>query len=108
MIVGGDHMRASHGKVESEDLTFFRTVASSRSLAAPDALLGVSPAAVTQRLQHIEARLGTRLINRSTSPLVLTDDGAVVLRSANGAACFADDLHEEIAGPAWTALRRSP
>jgi DNA-binding transcriptional LysR family regulator len=71
-------------------------VASSRSLADAARLLGVSPAAVTQRLQHIEARLGTRLINRSTRRLVLTDDGAVVLRSAQALLQGLNELHEEL------------
>ena len=83
-------------RVGSEDLTFFRTVASSRSLADAARLLGVSPAAVTQRLQHIEARLGTRLINRSTRRLIVTDDGAVVLRSAQVLLAELNDLHEEL------------
>lgn len=83
-------------RVESEDLTFFRTVASSRSLADAARLIGVSPAAVTQRLQHIEARLGTRLIDRSSRRLVLTDEGMVVLRSAREVLAGLNDLHEEL------------
>lgn len=83
-------------RVDSEDLAFFRTVANSRSLADAARLLGVSPAAVTLRLQHIEARLGTRLINRSTRRLILTDDGAVVLKSAQALLAGLNDLHEEL------------
>ena len=83
-------------RVESEDLAFFRTVVSSRSLADAARLLGVSPAAVTQRLQHIEARLGTRLINRSTRRLILTEDGAVVLKSSQALLAGLNDLHEEL------------
>jgi DNA-binding transcriptional LysR family regulator len=83
-------------KVESEDLSFFRTVASSSSLADAARLLGVSPAAVTQRLQHIEARLGTRLINRSSRRLVLTDDGTLVLSRARVLLAGLNDLHDEL------------
>lgn len=97
MIFGHANYKADRmARVESEDLTFFRTVASSRSLADASRLLGVSPAAVTLRLQHIEARLGTRLINRSTRRLVLTDDGAVVLKSAQAVLAGLNDLHEEL------------
>lgn len=83
-------------RVDSEDLAFFRTVAAGRSLADAARLLGVSPAAVTQRLQHVEARLGARLIERSGRRLVLTDEGAVVLKHARTLLAGLDELEEEL------------
>ena len=49
-------------------------VAGSLSSAARD--LGVSTAVVSRRLAALEARLGVRLVNRTTRRLALTDEGA--------------------------------
>ena len=48
--------------------------AGSLSAAARD--LGVSTAVVSRRLAALEARLGVRLVNRTTRRLALTDEGA--------------------------------
>ena len=53
----------------------FRVVATG-SLSAAGRELGLSPAIVSRRLAALEARLGVRLINRTTRSLHLTDEGA--------------------------------
>lgn len=62
----------------SDDLAFFTVLASSASLAESARKLNVTPPAVTQRLNALEARLGVRLIDRSGRHLSLTDEGALV------------------------------
>lgn len=54
---------------------FARTVATS-SLSAAARELGVSTAAVSRKLAALEARLGVRLLNRTTRRISLTDEGA--------------------------------
>ncbi|MBM3962386.1 MAG: LysR family transcriptional regulator, partial [Planctomycetes bacterium] len=52
--------------LSSEDLRFFALLARQGNLAAAARALGVTPPAVTQRLQALEARVGLRLLDRST------------------------------------------
>jgi DNA-binding transcriptional LysR family regulator len=63
------------GVLSSEDLRFFLTVASARSLADAARTLDVTPPAVTQRLAGLEKRLGVRLIERTGRRIALTDEG---------------------------------
>lgn len=72
---------------DSSDLAFFAVVARQDSLAAAAAELGVTPPAVSRRLAALEARLGVRLLNRTTRRQSLTpegerylDEGARILR----------------------------
>jgi DNA-binding transcriptional LysR family regulator len=48
-----------------DDIRFFLVLVKAGSLAAAAREINVTPQAVTQRLQQIEARLGVRLIDRS-------------------------------------------
>lgn len=64
--------------ISSEDLRFFNVLAASASLAEAARKLDVTPPAVTQRLRALEARLGIRLIDRSSRKMTLTDEGALV------------------------------
>ncbi|MGZ3427251.1 MAG: LysR family transcriptional regulator, partial [Polyangia bacterium] len=53
----------------------FVTVAGRRSFIAAARALGRSPQAVTRAVAGLEERLGTRLLNRTTRSVSLTDDG---------------------------------
>jgi DNA-binding transcriptional LysR family regulator len=64
--------------ISSDDLRFFNVLARSASLAEAARKLDVTPPAVTQRLQALEARIGVRLIDRSGRRIVLTDEGDLV------------------------------
>jgi len=57
-------------------MSVFSRVVATGSLSAAARELGLSPAVVTRRLAALEARLGVRLINRTTRSLHLTDEGA--------------------------------
>ena len=59
-----------------QDMSIFAKVVSAGSLSAAARELGLSPAVVSRRLAALEARLGTRLLHRTTRSLHLTDEGA--------------------------------
>lgn len=53
----------------------FVQVAEARSLSVAARHLGVTPSAVSKTLSKLEARLGVRLLNRTTRQVSLTEDG---------------------------------
>ena len=57
------------------DLRFFVTITQSGSLAEAARRLDVTPSAVSQRLRHLEVKLGMALAHRSTRRFVLTEEG---------------------------------
>jgi len=58
------------------DLLIFVRVVKEGSLSAAGRALGFSSAVVSKRLQRLEEQLGTRLVNRSTRKLGVTEEGA--------------------------------
>jgi len=58
------------------DLALFVQVAARGSMTAAAKALGLTPAAVSKRMAQLEARLGARLMQRTTRRLVLTAEGA--------------------------------
>jgi DNA-binding transcriptional LysR family regulator len=58
-----------------DDPRFFLNIVRSGSLAGAARALNVTPSAVTQRLQNLEAKLGLQLIDRAARKLQLTDEG---------------------------------
>ena len=59
-----------------QEITIFARIVGTGSLSAAARDLGLSPALVSRNLASLEARLGVRLINRTTRSLHLTDEGA--------------------------------
>jgi DNA-binding transcriptional LysR family regulator len=59
-----------------QELTVFARIVGTGSLSAAARDLGMSPAFVSRRLASLEARLGVRLVNRTTRSMHLTDEGA--------------------------------
>ena len=58
-------------------LTVFRNVVELGSFAEASRKLGLSPAAVSKNVSELEAHLATRLINRTTRRMSLTEAGAL-------------------------------
>ncbi len=58
----------------------FEKVATTGGFAAAARVLNMSPATVTRLVNDLEARLGTRLIQRTTHKLVLTESGFLYLQ----------------------------
>lgn len=57
------------------DYVLFAQVVAAGSLSAAARALGISPAMASKRLARLEARLGVRLIQRTTRRLAMTDAG---------------------------------
>ena len=68
--------------IQPADLGFFSTLVHSGSLTAAGRELGLTTAAVSKRLAQIEARLGARLVTRTTRRMGLTPEGDLYLEHA--------------------------
>jgi DNA-binding transcriptional LysR family regulator len=62
-----------------DGLLAFWKVAEHRGFTAAAAALEVSPSALSQTIRHLEARLGVRLLNRTTRSVSLTEAGEAYL-----------------------------
>jgi DNA-binding transcriptional LysR family regulator len=62
-----------------DGLLAFCKVAEHRGFSAAAAALEVSPSALSQAIRHLEARLGIRLLNRTTRSVSLTEAGEAYL-----------------------------
>lgn len=63
------------GLTAVSDLEIFTSVVRAGNMSAAGRDMGLSPAVVSKRISHLEKRLGTRLFQRTTRQLTLTDTG---------------------------------
>src|SRR5436305_14935260 len=56
-------------------LSVFLTVAEERSFTRAAKRLGVTPSAISHSMRELEARIGVRLLSRTTRSVALTDAG---------------------------------
>jgi DNA-binding transcriptional LysR family regulator len=66
----------------SSEMAIFQRVAERGSFAGASHDVGLSPSAVAKLIARLEARLGVRLINRTTRRLALTAEGEIYLEHA--------------------------
>lgn len=85
------------------DLAAFTTVARERSFTRAAAKLGVSPSALSQTVRNLEARLGLRLLTRTTRSVAPTEAGE---RLAQTLAPRFAEIDAELAS--LSALRDTP
>jgi len=62
-------------------LVFFTRAAQHQSFSVAARQLGTSPSSVSRAVQQLEERLGTRLLNRTTRRISLTEDGRIFYES---------------------------
>ena len=62
------------------DYLLFARAVEAGSLSAAGRILNISPAMMSKRISRLEARLGVRLIHRTTRRLALTEEGASLHR----------------------------
>lgn len=84
--------------VSVSDLEFFVRIVAAGSLSALARELGVTPPAVSTRLSRLEARLGARLLMRTTRSLHLTPEGQLYLTEGTELLAGLRGLEERIAG----------
>ena len=78
----------------------FVTVLEQGSLSAAARTLKLTPSAVSRVIARIEARLGVRLLIRTTRALSLTVEGQAYLRAARRILADLTEVEEAIAGEA--------
>ncbi|ANI79481.1 LysR family transcriptional regulator [Sphingobium sp. EP60837] len=66
------------------DYLLFTRAVDAGSLSAAGRMLNISPAMMSKRISRLEARLGVRLIHRTTRRLALTEEGASLHRDITG------------------------
>ncbi|MFT3813991.1 MAG: LysR family transcriptional regulator [Acidovorax sp.] len=76
------------------ELAFFSLLARCGSFSAAGRELGVSTPAVSKRLAQMEARLGVRLLNRTTRRIALTPEGDTYLLHARRILAEIDDMEQ--------------
>ena len=93
------------GSIDSTELRILHALATTGSLTAAAASLGLSQPAVSQRIKRVENRLAVPLIERSgrgirltTAGQILADHGRTVVAEIDAALAAIDDLRGERAG----------
>ena len=81
-----------------DNITVFAKVAEQGSFAAAARELGRSPAAVTRAVAELEARLGVRLLNRTTRAVSMTEAGQRFLAGAKRVLADLDEIERAAAG----------
>ena len=81
---------------ELDDMRLFVRAVATGSLSAAGRELGFSPAVGSKRLARLEARLGVRLLQRSSRRLALTDEGAIYLERCQTILADIDDAEAEL------------
>ena len=79
------------------DLHFFTVLGQHRSLAAAARALNLTPSAVTQRLQAIAARVGLRLMHRTSRGVALTEAGEYLRAQGGDLNLRLDRLNDSLA-----------
>jgi DNA-binding transcriptional LysR family regulator len=82
----------------AEDIAAFIEVAERGSFAEAARRLGRSPAAMTRAVAELEARLGVRLLTRTTRAVALTEAGRQFLAGAKRVLADLDEIERAAAG----------
>jgi DNA-binding transcriptional LysR family regulator len=81
----------------ARELEVFSAVAATGSFSAAGRSLSLTPSAVSRTIDRLEARLGARLMLRSTRALTLTAEGQTYLGAARRILADLDDAEQAIA-----------
>lgn len=80
------------------DLSFFALLMKQGSLAGAAQEMGVTPPSASKRLAALEARLGVRLLNRTTRRISLTPEGETYLTEGTRVLADLDALERAVSG----------
>jgi len=81
---------------DSADLRFLLAIQDNGSLVATARALGLTPSAVSQRLQQLEKKLGTRLVDRTARSLRFTQEGTLLCERGAELIRQLDTLSEDL------------
>ncbi|WP_168555558.1 MULTISPECIES: LysR family transcriptional regulator [unclassified Novosphingobium] len=81
----------------AREMALFAAVHDHGSFSGAGRALGLSPSAVSRAVDRIEARLGVRLVLRSTRALTMTAEGLAYLRAARRILADLDEAEQQIA-----------
>ena len=81
---------------DSADIRFLLTIRDSGSLTAASRKLGLSPSAVTQRLQLLEKKLSMRLVDRTARKLLFTEEGQLLCQRGESLVQQFDALFDDL------------
>jgi DNA-binding transcriptional LysR family regulator len=82
--------------IDAFEIRFLLIIRESRSLLEASRKLGLTPSAVTQRLQLMEKKLDVRLVDRSARRLRFTDEGELLCARGTGLLQQFDTLLEDL------------
>jgi DNA-binding transcriptional LysR family regulator len=91
-----------------EGLAIFAKVAETRSFAAAAAELKLSKATVSKAVSRVEAKLKTRLFNRTSRRIALTEAGRELSRRASHILAEGEAAEDEAAPMSFGVLRLAP
>ena len=80
------------------DLAFFTTLVKLGTLSAAAQEMGVTPPSVSKHLASLEARLGVRLLNRTTRRISVTPEGEIYVGEGANVLAELDALERRVAG----------
>ena len=86
-----------NGADRAREMEVFAAVADAGSLSAAGRTLGLTPSAISRTIDRIEARLGVRLMLRTTRLLTLTAEGQSYLGAARRILADLDDAEQAVA-----------
>jgi DNA-binding transcriptional LysR family regulator len=89
--------KVSMGADRARSLEIFAAVMREGSFSAAGRMLGLTPSAVARSIDRIEARLGVRLLLRSTRTLTPTAEGQAYLQTARRILADLDDAERQLA-----------
>jgi DNA-binding transcriptional LysR family regulator len=89
-------------RLELDDLDAFAAIARRRSFRQAALERGVSASTLSQTLRDLEARLGVRLLNRTTRSVALTEAGARLLEQRTPAGGRGDACGSMRRSPRWS------
>lgn len=88
-----------------DELDIFAKIVTEGSMSGAARELGISPAVISKRMQRLEERLGTRLLNRTTRKISLTEAGegfydrvVAILAGLEEAEAFVETRSSEASG----------
>lgn len=83
-------------------LRVFCAVAEARSFTVAARRLNLSPAMASKHVQHLESRIGVRLLNRTSRRVSITESGALYLAQASEMLASLDEVDAAISNVAVT------